>query len=73
MRINTNISYNVSKEDIKKAIEEYIDKRFDGTVDVSRPKVEIKVQDTGVDDRRLECHIVSYQLAGVNVTPSYLV
>lgn len=72
MRINTNITYEMTKEDIEKAIKEYIDRRIDEALDTSRTKVQFKVQDVGVDDDDRMPYCASYQLVGATVTPSYL-
>ena len=72
MRIETNVTYKLTKEDIEKAIKEYIDKRIDEALDVSNTKVQFQVKDCGVDDDRMP-YCASYQLVGAVVTPSYLV
>lgn len=72
MRIETNVTYKLTKEDIEKAIKEYIDKRIDEALDVTGTKVQFQVKDCGedYDDRMPYCS--SYQLVGAVVTPSFL-
>lgn len=72
MKISTNISYDLTKEDIEKAIKEYIDKRIDEALDSTRTNVQFKVQDCGVDDDDRMPYCASYQLVGATVTPSFL-
>ena len=72
MKISTNISYDLTKEDIEKAIKEYIDRRIDEALDTTRTNVQFKVQDCGVDDDDRMAYCASYQLVGATVTPSFL-
>ena len=72
MKVQTNIKYELTVEDIEQAIKEYVDSKIEFAVDFSATKVVFNYKDINKDDDDRGPYRPIMRVASCIVTPSFL-